>query len=296
MTIVSIGEILWDLFPDSERLGGATFNFSVHARRCGHEVVFLSAVGADDLGVRARRGAVELGLPGEFIQTVDEAETGFVAVKVDAAGHPDFTLHRPAAYDKLQIGEEPLARIAAMHPQWVYYGTLHQIYPHARDETRKLIHALPAARKFYDINLRRDCYTAELLWDLMKQSDVVKLSDEEAAEIDRLAGRPHGSLTEFTAHWAEAMGWQAVAVTRGSSGCVVRIGNEYAELPSYLVKVADTVGAGDAFSAAFLHGLASGWDAATCGDFANRVGALVASKPGGIPDWTLEEAWALGRS
>jgi fructokinase len=293
VTIVSIGEILWDLFPDSERLGGAAFNFSVHARRCGHDVVFLSAVGEDDRGETARRRAVELGLPGEYIQTVVEAETGFVTVKVDASGLPDFTLHRPAAYDKLHIGTDQLKRIALMEPQWIYYGTLHQIYEHTLQETRKLVCALPAARKFYDVNLRRDCYTPELLWDLMKQSDVVKLNDDEAAEIDRLAGRTHGSLMDFTAHWAETMGWQAVAATRGSKGCVVRIGNDYAESLSFKITVADTVGAGDAFSAAFLHGLSNGWNAASCGDFGNRVGALVASKPGGVPDWTMEAAFQL---
>lgn len=293
VTIVSIGEILWDLFPDSERLGGATFNFSVHARRCGHEVIFLSAVGKDARGERARRRAIELGLHGEFIQSVDEAETGSVAVKVDASGHPDFTLRRPAAYDRLCIGAAALSQIVSMEPQWIYYGTLHQIYDHTLQETRRLIRALPGARKFYDVNLRRDCYSPELLWGLMKQSDVVKLNDDEASEIDRLAGRSPGSLAEFTAHWAEAMGWQAVAVTRGAKGYVVRIGNEYAESSPYLIKVADTVGAGDSFSAAFLHGLANGWDAAKCGDFANRVGALVASKAGGVPDWTMEEVWAL---
>ena len=89
------------------------------------------------------------------------------------------------------------------------------------------------------------------------------------------------------------MYWKAVAVTRGSKGCAVRIEEGYVESPGYAVAVADTVGAGDAFSAAFLHGRESKWDAAKCGDFANRVGAVVASKPGGIPDWTMEEVWAM---
>jgi len=289
MTIVSIGEILWDLFPDVERLGGATFNFSVHARRCGHEVVFVSAVGDDARGERARAKAVELGLPGEHIQTIPNFGTGIVTIHMDAAGHHDFTLHRPAAYDRVALSDAERARIAALNPQWIYYGTLHQIYDHTQAETRKLIAAVPKARKFYDINLRRDCYNRDLLWTLMRQADVVKLNDEEAEEIDQLAGRAHRSLEEFTAYWSEKMGWKAVAVTRGADGSSIRIGNDFAEPASMAVCVADTVGAGDSFSAAFLHGLSCGWNAGRCGTFANRVGALVASRPGGIPAWTLEE-------
>ena len=284
---------MWDVFPDAERLGGATFNFSVHAHRCGHEVLFLSAVGNDARGVRARAQAVELGLPGEYIQTVENAETGIVEVNIDGEGHPDFTLHRPAAYDQVTVEPERMDEFIEIQPKWIYYGTLHQIYDHTFKETRNLIGNVPDAHRFYDINLRRHCYSPQLLWQLMKQSDVVKLNDEEAAEIDRLDGRSHGSLAEFTAYWAQKMYWKAVAVTRGSKGCAVRIGADYVESPGYAVAVADTVGAGDAFSAAFLHGMESDWDAAKCGEFANRVGAVVASKPGGIPDWTIEEVWGL---
>ncbi len=288
MTIVSIGEILWDLFPATQRLGGATFNFSVHARKCGHDVVFLSAVGNDARGHEAIRRAADLGLPPQYIQTVD-FPTGRVTVGFDAAGHPDFVMHRPAAYDQVVMTDA----VAACKPDWIYYGTLHQIYPHTLEQTRLLIQSAPGARKFYDINLRRDCYTPDLLWQLMEQADVVKLNDTEAAEIDRMAGRPHTSFAEFTAHWSERMNWQAVAITRGADGCSVRVGGTYLEAPSYRIEVADTVGAGDSFSAAFLHGLASDWAPAKCADFANRVGALVASKPGGIPAWTVAEAWSL---
>jgi fructokinase len=293
MRIVGIGEILWDVFEDSEKLGGAPLNFSVHASRLGHDVTFVSAVGDDPRGRTALARAGDFGLRTGFIQVAPRTATGTVSVRLDSAGQPDFTIHRPAAYDALRLDSADLQRLAAIQPDWLYYGTLHQTDPAARAETRKLAEALPGARRFYDINLRRDSYTRELVAELMATAHVVKLNDEEAAAIDAMFGRRHGSLSEFTEFWSRQFGWRALAVTRGPRGCAIRIGADYAEAPGYAVKVVDTVGAGDAFAAAFLHGLWQGWDAGLAGDFANRVGAVVASRPGGVPLWRMEDCRSL---
>src|SRR5664279_591064 len=108
MTILSIGEILWDVFPDSVRLAGAPVNFAVHAHPLGHKVIFLSAVGDDERGRAARERAAALGLPPEFIQTAAGQPTGHVSVRLDTEGHPDFTIHRPAAYDWLALDSRQL--------------------------------------------------------------------------------------------------------------------------------------------------------------------------------------------
>lgn len=289
MTIVSIGEILWDVFPDGARLGGAPFNFSAHAARLGERVLFLSATGDDARGREARARAAALGLPSEYIQVVPGADTGTVSVQLDAAGHPNFTVHRPAAYDRLHLDDATIAQVRAAEPAWIYYGTLHQADPGARGETARLVEALPAAQRFYDVNLRRDCWSPELVDHLLRTSHAVKLNQDEAVKIDQLFGGSHTGLEEFTASWAERMGWRAVAVTRGGEGCAVRIGGDYAEVPGFAVSVADTVGAGDAFAAAFLHAVAHGQDAMHAGHFANRLGALVASRPGAAPAWTIDE-------
>ena len=161
MTILSIGEILWDVFPDTERLGGAPFNFAVHAHRLGHRVVFLSAVGDDERGRIAADRAGALGLTTEFIQVVAAQPTGSVMVRLDAGGHPDFTIHRPAAYDCLTLGEGHLERLAEMRPDWIYFGTLYAMEGRAREMLRRLMDAVPGARRFYDVNLRRGCYRSE---------------------------------------------------------------------------------------------------------------------------------------
>lgn len=274
--ILTIGEILWDVFPDGERLGGAPFNFSAHAARLGHEVRFLSAVGEDERGRRALARAAELGLSCEFIARTAERPTGVATVELDAAGQPKFTIHRPAAYDCVKTD---LAALAAFDPEWIAFGTLHQAEPEPRAATARLMAAFPAARRFYDVNLRPGCYTPELVAELMAAAHVVKMNDAEAAELD-------------AAGCAERFGWDAMAVTRGAEGCALLAGGERVEARGCKVEVADTVGSGDAFAAAFLHGLDRKWRAAEIADFANRLGALVASEAGATPAWSLEELLA----
>jgi fructokinase len=271
MTIFSIGEILWDVFPDTVRLGGAPFNFAVHAHRLGHRVIFLSAVGSDERGRTALERAAALGLSTDFIQTVPDQPTGSVSVSLDPEGHPDFTIHRPAAYDCLTLNDPQLQRLAELRPDWIYFGTLYPMQDTARAIVRRLMDAMPQARRFYDVNLRRGCYTPELVRELLAMADAVKMNDDEAELFPDLDDAP------------------ALAVTRGGQGSIVRIGADRAECPGYTVTVVDTVGAGDAFAAAFLHGLGLGWSAAKIGDFANRLGALVASRAGAVPEWSPRE-------
>ena len=274
MTIVSIGEILWDVFPDTERLGGAPFNFAVHAHRLGHRVVLLSAVGDDERGRTAICQARALGLTTEFLQVATGQPTGSVSVRLDAEGHPDFTIHRPAAYDWLTLDETLLQRLAEMRPDWIYFGTLYAMEGRSREMLRRLMDAVPGARRFYDVNLRRGCYTPELVRELLALADAVKMNDSEAELFPDLGEAP------------------SVAITRGERGSVVRVGQDRAECPGHTVKVVDTVGAGDGFAAAFLHGLGAGWSAAKTGDFANRLGALVASRAGAVPEWSPGELGA----
>jgi len=295
MRIVSVGELLWDVFVDSERIGGAPFNFAAHARRLGHDVVFLSAVGDDERGTAAIEQVAGQGLPAEFLQCVPHVATGTVTVRLDSGGQPAFTIHRPAAYDHLRLDEACLPRIATWEPEWIYYGTLHQMAAAGREATRRLIAAFPNARRFYDVNLRPECFTPSLVEELMSQAHVVKLNEDEAATVDRMFGCRNKSIEEFCLSWSARFGWQAICVTGGARGCSVLIGNNYAEVGGYQVNAIDTVGAGDAFAAAFLHGLGQGWAAEAAGDSANRVAALVASRPGGVPPWAMEECEKLSR-
>jgi fructokinase len=288
MHIIGVGEILWDLIGASEYLGGAVLNFSVQSARLGHRVSLVSAVGDDPRGRLALSRARDLGLSTRFIRIVPNP-TGIVTVTVDPGGQPSYVIHRPAAYDFAALDEADFADLAAVPPDWIAFGTLYSIYPAARQLLRAVLQRFPHARRFYDINLRRDSYTPELVASLCELAHVVKLNDVEAGMVGGMFGTPATTLEAFCRSYAARFGWQAVCVTRGSEGCALLLGGQYLEIAGYRVTVADTVGAGDAFAAALLHGIQAGWPPREVADFANRLGALVATRPGGVPAWSLDE-------
>ncbi len=290
---ISIGEVLWDVVGQQEFLGGAPCNFAANLRMLGHNVLFISAVGEDQRGDEVLRQMSARGLAIDYVRRVHEYPTGMVSVTLDSQAQPSFVIHRPAAYDFPQLTDRQLAGLVSYSPNWIYFGTLVQMSAQARQVTRRLLEAAPGARRFYDVNLRTDCYEPDLIRDLLMRATVVKLNDQEVREISRMVGQRCGSLEEFCRCYTQRFGWQAVCVTCGANGCVLLVGDAYVEAQGYSVQVRDTVGAGDAFAAAFVHGLSSGWQPLQIADFANRVGALVASRRGAVPAWTLEEAQAL---
>lgn len=294
MRIIGIGEVLWDVIGEKEYLGGAPFNFAAHAKMLGHDVYFVGAVGCDERGERVLESMARMGLSTRFVRRVEGHSTGVVTVTFDAEGQPRFAIHRPAAYDFPQLTVGDLEELLSPAPDWIYFGTLLQMSPQARELTRKLITSKCGARRFYDVNLRPGCYEPSLVRDLMFQATVVKLNDRELPVVDQMLGQSHHTLEQFCRDYAEHLGWEGVCVTRGSEGCALLMGEEFIEASGFKVRVVDTVGAGDAFAAAFMHGLGSGWPAKQVADFANRVGALVASRPGGAFHWTLDELTALG--
>ena len=296
MNIISIGEVLWDIVGQEEHLGGATFNFSAHLSRLGHRVSFVSAVGADQRGQKVIDRMPQFGLTTEYLHTEKDHPTGTASVALASDGQPKFVLQRPAAYDFPQLTATQYDRLFSRPVDWIYFGTLHQIGPQARQLTMDLLDRAKEARRFYDVNLRSDGYTPALIQQLMSRATIVKLNHEEVEAIAVMFGSRHRSLEEFCRNYADSYKWAGVCVSRGSRGCTVLMGGHYIEAPGYPVQVVDAVGAGDAFAAAFLHGLGSGWSTADIADFANRVGALVASRRGAIPDWTISEANALETS
>jgi fructokinase len=294
MSVVSIGAVLWDVFDDARHIGGAPFNFSAHATRLGQRVWFISAVGKDELGALTLQRIRELGLDTRYVRTVADAPTGTVRVFLKD-GQPDFTINRPAAYDFAALSDKELGDLCATKPQWMYFGTLEQMNKQVRDLTRRIIKANPQAKTFYDINLRKESFTADLVKELLAQTAVLKINDDEVSAVLKMLGEPPASLADFCAKFAPRFGWQSVCITRGADGCALWQKGRYVEVPGYRVKVADAVGAGDAFAAALVHGMEQGWALEKIGDFANRLGALVASRSGAIPPWTMDEINAMKR-
>ncbi len=296
MRIVSVGEILWDVIGENEYLGGAPLNFAAHAQKLGHEVYPLSGVGADKRGRKALELLNARGMSTEFVQVLKDKPTGTAEVELDMEGKPTFRIVRSVAYDFVDLSDAELKKIAELQPDWIYLGTLYHMSAHSLASTKKLLKALPKARRFYDVNLREGHWSLATIEELSSLATVTKLSDSEAESLDASVDASEGpgdSIQSFCRRWCDRFGCSTMCVTFGERGCAILKDGKFTQTPGYHVTVADTVGAGDAFSAAFVHGLSQGWDSNRIAECANAVGALVASRSGAIPEWSIAEAHAM---
>jgi fructokinase len=297
MKIVSLGEVLWDVFDDQRRfLGGAPLNFSINATRFGHSVSLVSAVGDDRLGTEALSRIREAGLSTRSIQLSQEYPTATAEVRTDSTGRTQFFIHRPAAFDTLMYAPDCLAPFDYEHLDWIYFGTLALTERRSERVLEEILGNAGKARRFYDVNLREGHWNQDLVERLSSFADVIKLNADEARVLSRkISTKRTFSLEEFCRDWSQRFGVQVLCVTLGSEGCAIFTEGKLTHFVGQEIEAADTVGAGDAFSAGFLHGLGEGWPLKDVAAFANAVGALVASRPGATPDWNIEDCHKILR-
>jgi fructokinase len=299
MRVWSIGEVLWDVFPDEERLGGAPLNVCANLQRMGDQATLFSAVGDDERGRLALAKMAELGLETGHVRVVETLPTGVSIVRMSATGEPGYEIPRPAAFDLLETGEESLEDLEREATEtsldWLYFGSLLQTSPAMEQFTTQLARRLSRTRCMYDMNLRTGHWNLPLVQRLSSLATVLKLNEDEAETLFALT-QPNGaaySLEEFCRLWTAAYNVEAVCVTLGKDGCAVYQQGELHRFAGYEVVVQDTVGSGDAFAAAFLHGFHKGWPLEWSARFANALGALVASRAGATPEWSVGECIAL---
>jgi fructokinase len=293
--VLSVGEILWDIFPDQERLGGAALNFSANTARLGNSATLMTAVGDDARGRAALEIMHQLGLTTDCVHIAHGHATGVAQVGVNASGDPRFEIPRPAAFDQLTMTPDLYADALRNKSDWLYFGTLMQTEPHIERMIEHLGQTLPGIRCFYDINLREGHWNLPLVERLCRLTSVLKMNEQEARILARLSGISPSeySLTTFCKVWAKRFDIDTICVTLGEAGCYVYSGGEEYNVPGYATIVEDTVGAGDAFAAAFLHGLNHHWPIERIAHFANALGSIVASKAGATPDWSIEECFMV---
>ena len=257
--ILSCGEVLWDLFPDGARFGGAPANFACHARLLGGDVSLLSAVGNDVRGDEALAILRGFGMDISLVQRIVDAPTGSVGVRVDAAGKPGFEIHANSAWDRIAWTNALEARIAEVDA--LYFGTLGQRGAVSRATIRQ---ALSVAKtrgilRVLDVNLRRPFYDAALIRDSLAQASVLKLSDDEYDQVVSACEIAVTSSREKTLrHLLKTFQLDLIVMTRGANGALLVSASEVVEQPGIPTVVRDTVGAGDAFTAAFTLGLLRG--------------------------------------
>ena len=280
--IVGLGELLWDLLPAGKQLGGAPANFAFITSLLGDEGIPASRLGQDELGEEALLRLRELALPTAFIQEDANHPTGTVQVEVDAAGQPRFEISESVAWDFLEW--TPQWQRLAQQADAVCFGSLAQRSEHSRATIRKFVLASqPNSVRVFDVNLRQNFYTAQILGESMKLATIVKVNHEELPKIMRLFELEHRSEEDSARRLLSLHDLKLVCVTRGNSGSLLVSHDECSEHPGFKVKVADTVGAGDAFTAALVHGYLRRTPLVQVNESANRVGAWVASQSGATP-------------
>lgn len=291
--MLGIGELLWDMLPGVARLGGAPANFTVMAGRLGNHAIVLSRIGRDELGRRAVETLAPLSADESYLQIDPLHETGRVTVDLKD-GQPEYVIHQPAAWDAMELSDE-WVQLAA-RADAICFGTLAQRSAESRQTIQTLAAETPSAcLRVFDVNLRVPFYTVEVLEESLELATVVKMNDLELPQVLGLLGITADAQTTAGALrvgagrlLGEFPGLQMVAVTRGGHGSLLVRRDEWHEHSGVPVQVVDTIGAGDAFTAAMTHYLLRGANLRTLNEAGNRWGSWVASQSGAMPE--LKEA------
>ena len=280
-TIVGLGELLWDLLPAGKQLGGAPANFAYITNLLGNKGVPASRVGNDSLGDAALQRLTQLGVSTEFVQRDALHPTGSVNVEIDR-GQPRFEILQSVAWDFLDWSQ-PWQQLAT-EADAVCFGSLAQRSAQSQSTIRSFLNATrPRAVRVFDVNLRQNFYSRQVLAESMRLATIVKLNHEELPKILNLFEiASHGEM-DSAQRLRSMHDLKLVCITRGDGGSLLISANECSEHAGIKVKVADTVGAGDAFTAAMVHGYLRGSPLKQINETANRVGAWVASQPGAMP-------------
>jgi fructokinase len=296
-TVVGLGELLWDLFPAGKQLGGAPANFAYISSLLGDRGVVASRVGQDALGREAISRVQGLGLETNEIQTDPIHPTGTVEVSVDSAGQAKFEIKQSVAWDFLEWPAKWGTLAKECHA--VCFGSLAQRSPTSRETIQAFLQAAhKSAVCVFDVNLRQCFHSAELLHGSVQFAHILKLNHEELPVVTKLFGYESPD-EKSAARWLQKkFNLRLVCVTRSARGSLMLSENDEVEHPGFQVKVADTVGAGDAFTAALVHHFLRGASLAAMSEAANQLGSWVASQVGAmpVPDQTrLEKLRAAGQ-
>lgn len=283
-TVVGLGEVLWDVFADGPRFGGAPANFaSSMAELAGNrfDVFMVSQVGRDELGQRALQALRENGVDTRYVPSV-ERPTGQVFVKLNPDGQASYEFAADTAWDDLKPSPE-LAQLAAQTDA-VCFGALGQRAAGSRETIQRFLRETPpGCLRVLDLNLRPPFWTRDVVRQSLEFANVLKLNVEELAvlaDMLELTGGSHQRLQQLM----EDFSLNAAALTRGADGAtLVSQSGESSELPGQPVVVADTVGAGDSFTAVLVIGLLNGLSLDVINAWGNRVAAYVCTQPGAAP-------------
>lgn len=280
-TIAGIGEVLWDVLPTGKMPGGAPANFAYISTQLGNCGIIASRVGSDPDGKELIEELKKCGAPTKQIQIDSTFATGRVEVELKD-GIPDYEIKENSAWDNLQLTEDWLE--LAQTCDAICFGTLAQRSPKSRETILAMVKAAPpTSLKIFDVNLRQNYFSKEILQSSLALANVLKLNREELHLICETFDIDGTDEPVKLAGLKDKFEIETACVTLGGDGSILVSGEHVSIVPGVKVDAIDTIGAGDAFTAAMTHGLLHKWDIDEVNRFANRVGAFVASQKGAMP-------------
>ncbi|MDE6536529.1 MAG: carbohydrate kinase [Muribaculaceae bacterium] len=282
MKVVGIGEALWDVLPEGKKIGGAPANFAYHVSQFGLDSRAVSAIGDDPLGKELKENFDDRKV--KYILETVPYPTGTVQVELDPVGVPVYDIKENVAWDNIQFNDELQA--LSKETGAVCFGSLAQRNIVTRETLNKFLDAIPAENDpliVFDINLRQGFYTKEILEESMKRCNILKINDEELVTVSRMFGYPGIDLQDKCWILLGKYNLKMLILTCGVNGSYVFTPGEVSFLPTPTVEVADTVGAGDSFTAAFISSILKGKSVKEAHDKAVRTSAYVCTQKGAMP-------------
>jgi len=281
--IVGLGEILWDIFPEGKKLGGAPANFAYYVKSLGQNGIIASRVGSDPPGKEILDYIEDLGLDGTYIQSDPIYPTGTVDVTLDGTGQPDYIINKKVAWDHLE-SDNSLKELAPVTDA-VCFGTLAQRSLQSKNTIAEFLKRTGNDTiKIFDINLRQNFYSGEMIRQSLEYATILKLNNHELKILKDMPGHSNNdSEINLCKKIIKEYDLELLCLTKGDMGSLILSKNEYFIHRGYKVEVADTVGAGDAFTAAMAVQYLKGKTLEEISNAANKLGSWVSSQRGATP-------------
>ena len=277
--VIGIGEILWDMLPEGKQLGGAPTNFAYHARQLGHHSSIISSIGNDDLGHEIIQNLKDTGII-SYIDIIDKP-TGTVSVQLDKNGIPNYVIHEDVAWDFITPSESALE--FASQADAICFGSLAQRAETSYYSIQEILKTVPdTALKVFDINMRQRFYSENIISESLNKANVLKINDEEILVFAEMFGLS-GDEFEIMHQILENYKLNILALTKGAEGSWLISRDEDSYLDTPKVNVADTVGAGDSFTAGLVAGLLNKKPLKDIHQSAVDISAFVCTQKGGTP-------------
>ncbi len=288
LAILSFGEILWDVYGNDKKIGGAPLNVSAHLGKLGNKVYMISSIGDDELGILTKNELTRLGLDTRYIHTTNGYGTGRADVTL-SGGIPTYSFPTPSAWDVIKLGKAELDEIKRTRYDAFYYGTLSSRGNVSRSTLYNLFEIVDANLFFFDVNLRLNYYDKEIITKGLERADILKLNDEEYEVLVDLLGIKEG-MEEILSRFDIS----AILLTKGKEGASYITKDKVISKKAGKVKPVDTVGAGDSVSAAVIHFLTHGMDEEFALEKALALADFVVTEKGAVPDYPEWLSKALG--